>query len=268
MDERKLQLKQLKKACKKAKRKHVTLWKTLGIFFLVLALIMTPLSVVADIFDNALAAFMGGSFWQVENEDPNANYFEKDFTTNEERLSAGAQICYQVEAEGAALLMNNGVLPLAAGSKVSTLSTSSVSMVYGGTGSGNVDASKADSLKVALEKSGFEVNSILWDFYLTGEGASYSRDAGAGETAALMGSFNIGEAPWSVYTEDVKNSIANYGDAVIITLSRIGGEGADAKQDYLQLDQNEKDMMAAAAQMKADGKVKYEAVRRREPLRD
>ena len=256
MDERKLQLKQLKKACKKAKRKHVTLWKTLGIFFLVLALIMTPLSVVADIFDNALAAFMGGSFWQVENEDPNANYFEKDFTTNEERLSAGAQICYQVEAEGAALLMNNGVLPLAAGSKVSTLSTSSVSMVYGGTGSGNVDASKADSLKVALEKSGFEVNSILWDFYLTGEGASYSRDAGAGETAALMGSFNIGEAPWSVYTEDVKNSIANYGDAVIITLSRIGGEGADAKQDYLQLDQNEKDMMAAAAQMKADGKVK------------
>ena len=256
MDERKLQLKQLKKACKKAKRKHVTLWKTLGIFFLVLALVMTPLAVVADIFDNALAAFMGGRFWTVENEDPNANYFEMDFATNEERLNAGAQICYQVEAEGAALLMNNGVLPLAAGSKVSTLSTSSVSMVYGGTGSGNVDASKADSLKVALEKSGFEVNPTLWDFYTTGAGKDYNRQAGAGETAALMGSFNIGEAPWSVYTEDVKNSIATYGDAVIITLSRIGGEGADAKVDYLQLDQNEKDMMAAAAQMKADGKVK------------
>jgi beta-glucosidase len=256
MDERKLQLKQLKKASKKAKRKHVTLWKTIGIFFLVLALIMTPLSVVADIFDNAAAAFMGGTFWQVENEDPNANYFEMDFATNEERLSAGAQICYQVEAEGAALLMNNGVLPLAAGSKISTLSTSSVSMVYGGTGSGNVDASKADSLKVALEKSGFEVNPTLWDFYTTGAGKNYNRQAGAGETAALMGSFNIGEAPWSVYTEDVKNSIATYGDAVIITLSRIGGEGADAKQDYLQLDQNEKDMMAAAAQMKADGKIK------------
>ena len=71
-----------------------------------------------------------------------------------------------------------------------------------------------------------------------------------------MGSFNVGEAPWSVYTDDVKNSIAEYGDAVIITLSRIGGEGADAKADYLQLDQNEKDMMAAAAQMKAEGKVK------------
>ncbi len=256
MDERKLQLKQLKKASKKAKRKHVTLWKTLGIFFLVLSLLLTAGSVVVKMFDNTMAAMMGGRFWDVINEDPNAAYFEQDFKTNEERLSAGKDICYQVEAEGAVLLMNNGALPLAAGAKVSTLSTSSVSIVYGGTGSGNVDASKADSLKVALEKSGLEVNPTLWDFYLTGEGSKYSRESGAGETAALLGSFNVGEAPWSVYTEEVKNSIAAYGDAVIVTISRIGGEGADAKADYLQLDQNEKDMLAAAAQMKADGKVK------------
>ena len=256
MDERKAELKQLKKACKKAKRKTVTLWKTLGIFFLVFAIIFSAASVVVKMFDNTMAALLGGKFWDVINEDPNAQYFKQDFASNEERLDAGEKICYQVEAEGAVLLMNNGALPLAAGSKVSTLSTSSVNIVYGGTGSGNVDASKADNLKVALEKSGFEVNPTLWDFYTVGEGANYTRESGAGETAALMGSFNIGEAPWSVYTEEVKNSIATYGDAVIITLSRIGGEGADAKQDYLQLDQNEKDMMAAAAQLKADGKVK------------
>ncbi len=256
MDERKAQLKQLKKACKRAKRKTVTLWKTLGIFFLVLSIIFTAASVMVKMFDNTMAAMMGGKFWDVINEDPNANYFTGDFATNEERLDAGAKICYQVEAEGAALLMNNGALPLAAGSKVSTLSTSSVNIVYGGTGSGNVDASKADSLKVALEKSGLEVNNTLWEFYLTGAGAQYSRDYGEGESAALLGSFNIGEAPWSVYTEEVKNSIEAYGDAVIITLSRIGGEGADAKETYLELDQNEKDMMAAAAQMKADGKIK------------
>ena len=256
MDERKAELKQLKKACKKAKRKTVTLWKTLGIFFLVFAIIFSAASVVVKMFDNTMAALMGGKFWDVINEDPNAIYFEEDFATDAERLDAGAQICYQVEAEGAALLMNNGALPLAAGSKVSTLSTSSVNIVYGGTGSGNVDASKADNLKVALEKSGFEVNPTLWDFYTTGEGAAYSRESGAGETAALLGSFNIGEAPWSVYTDEVKNSFETYGDAVIITLSRIGGEGADAKFTYLELDQNEKDMMAAAAQMKADGKVK------------
>ena len=257
MDQRKQELKTLKKACKKAKRKHVTLWKSLGIFFLVIAILFTALSVVVDMFDNTMAAMFGGKFWDVVNEDPNAIYYEMDFETDEEMIAYGDQICYQVEAEGAALLMNNGALPLAAGSKVSTLSTSSVNLVYGGTGSGNVDASKADNLKVALEKSGFQVNPTLWDFYLTGEGSHYSRDAGSGESAALMGSFNIGEAPWSVYTEEVKNSIEAYGDAVIITLSRIGGEGADAKFDYLQLDENEKAMMAAAAQMKAEGKVKH-----------
>ena len=256
MDERKAELKQLKKACKKAKRRNVTLWKSLGIFFLVFAIILSALTVVAGMFDNTMAALMGGKFWDVINEDPNANYYTLDYEDDAQRLTAGEQICYQVEAEGAALLMNNGALPLAAGAKVSTLSTSSVNIVYGGTGSGNVDASKADNLKVALEKSGLVVNPTLWDFYVTGPGAAYSRESGAGESAALLGSFNIGEAPWSVYTAEVKDSIAQYGDAVIITLSRIGGEGADAKDTYLQLDQNEKDMMAGAAQLKAEGKVK------------
>ena len=254
--------KQILNAYKKAKKKTIQPWKGIAITLLVLSLIMTPLAVVADIFDNAVAAILGGTFWKVENEDPNAVYFESDFESNEARLEAGKDVCYQVEAEGAALLLNNGALPLAAGSKVSTLSTSSVSIVYGGTGSGNVDASKADNLKVALEKSGFEVNPTLWDFYLSGEGKNYSRDAGAGETDALLGAFTIGEAPWSVYTQEVKDSFANYGDAVIITLSRIGGEGSDAKgakpddENYLALDQNERDMMAAAAQMKAEGKIK------------
>ena len=262
MEERKLQLKQAKKACKKAKRKHFGLWKTLGILFLVFAILLSAGTGVVKLFDNTFAAMLGGRFWDVIDEDPNAQYFKQDFASDAERLEAGAEICYQVEAEGAALLMNNGALPLAAGSKVSTLSTSSVNIVYGGTGSGNVDASKADNLKVALEKSGFEVNPTLWDFYLTGEGAQYSRDADSGESAALMGSFKIGEAPWSVYTQEVKDSIAAYGDAVIVTISRIGGEGSDAKGakpgevNYLALDQNEKDMLAGAAKLKADGKVK------------
>ena len=248
--------KALKKEYKRAKRKHVTLWKTLGIFCLVFALLTSIGAAVVKLFDNTMAAMLGGKFWTLENEDPDAIYFEMDFDSEEEMLEYGDQICYQVEAEGAALLMNNGALPLAEGAKVSTMSTSSVDLVYGGTGSGNVDASKADNLKAALEKSGLTVNPTLWDFYTTGAGSQYSRASGAGESAALLGSFNIGEAPMSAYTQDVLDSFAEYGDAVIITLSRIGGEGADAKLDYLQLDETEKEMMAAAAQMKADGKIK------------
>lgn len=140
----------LKKAYKQSKRKTVTLWKTLGIITLVFSLILTPLTIVLSLFDNTVAAMLGGTFWELENEDPNAIYYKMDFDTNDAMYKRGDELCYQLEAEGAVLLMNNGALPLADGAKVSTLSSSSVNIVYGGTGSGNVDASAADNLKTAL----------------------------------------------------------------------------------------------------------------------
>ena len=259
MDEQKKQYKQAKKAYKKAKRRYVTPWKVIAILCAVLTLIMAPVTVVLQMFDNTVAAFVGGSFHELVNEDEHAAYYQSDFDSVEEMTDYGLWLCQQVEAEGAALLMNNGVLPLAEGAKVSTLSSSSVNLVYGGTGSGNVDASKADNLKVALEKSGLVVNPTLWDFYLTGEGSSYNRNAGSGESAVLAGQASIAEVPVSVYTDEVKNSFAAYGDAVIITFSRVGGEGYDLEfqaYNYLALSNEEKEMMAWAAEMKAAGTIK------------
>ena len=250
--------KQEKKAYKKAKRRLVQPWKALTILCIVLAFILSPLMVILNMFDNSVAAFVGGTFWKLENEDPHAQYFRSDFETEDEMIAAGLDLCRQVEAEGAALLMNNGALPLASGAKVSTLSSSSVNIVYGGTGSANVDASKADNLKVALEKSGFVVNPTLWDWYLSEEGAKYNRSASAGESAVLAGQASIAEVPVAVYPQDVKDSVAAYGDAVIITLSRVGGEGYDLEfqaYNYLALSPEEKDMLAWASELKADGKV-------------
>ena len=141
------------------------------------------------------------------------------------------------------------------GSKVSLFSGSSVNLVYGGTGSGNIDASKADNLKTAMEKSGFEVNETLWDFYAEGPGSEYSRgSSGTVATASAV----VAEVPWNVYTDEVKSSVESYGDAAVVVLSRVGGEGADADfqtTNYLALDENEKEMMRNVAAMKAEGKV-------------
>ena len=244
-----------KKAYKRMKRKLVTPWKTLGIICLVLALICAPLTIALSMFDNTVALFTGAYFWELVDEDPNAQYFKPDFATDQERLDRGFELVKQVEGEGAALLLNNDkALPLAAGAKVSLFSTSSVNIVYGGTGSANVDASKADNLKTALEKAGLSVNPTLWDFYLTGEGAEYAR-----VTGGFTGSSAVGEAPWSVYTPDVQNSFASYGDAAIVTFSRVGGEGADLEYvstNYLALDANEKDMMQHLADLKKAGTIK------------
>ena len=198
--ELKAQKKAQKKAYKKALRKARRPWKFLSLVTTPLAVILIIATVVVTMFDNTIALFTGGTFWELVNEDESAVYYESYFANEEERVAAGAALVKQVEAEGASLLTNvDKALPLAEGSKVSLFSTSSVNMVYGGTGSGNVDASKCDNLKVALEKEGFAVNETLWDFYKTGDAAIYTReDAGAtaqdSETATGYGAAEIVEA--------------------------------------------------------------------------
>jgi len=255
MDEQKARMKELKRAYKKAKRKTVLPWKIAAIVLAVVTVVATPLNIILHMFDNTVAAFVGGTFWKLENPDQHAEYFHSDFATVEEMIDYGLDVCRQVEAEGAALLLNrDNALPLGEGAKVSCFSTSSVNLVYGGTGSGNIDASTADTLKTALEKSGISVNDTLWSFYTEGPGKDYVRDSGGFTSSAA-----VGEAPWSVYPDEVKDSVSGFGDAAIVVLSRVGGEGVDLsfrEVNYLALDDNEKDLMKNLADMKAAGTIK------------
>ncbi len=245
-----------KKAYKKAKRISRRPWKFLSIFSGILAILLTVIFVVVSMFDNTVALFVGGTFWELENEDPNATYFTSAFASEEERVARGYELVKQVEGEGASLLTNeNKALPLGSGAKVSLFSTSSVNIVYGGTGSANVDASKADNLRTALEKSGLVVNPVLWDFYSAEENKQYVRTSGG---TVSMSAATTCEMPWNVYTEDVLSSVSEYGDAAIVTLSRVGGEGADCEfmtVNYLALDENEKAMLAGVKALKDEGKV-------------
>lgn len=255
MDEQNARKKELKRAYKRAKRSNVLLWKVLAIILAVVTVIATPVNIIVHMFDNTIAAFAGGAFWKLENPDHDAQYFKGDFADEEEMIAYGLDVCRRVEAEGAALLLNEkNALPLGEGAKVSCFSTSSVNLVYGGTGAGNIDASTADDLKTALEKSGLSVNGALWDFYTQGPGKDYVRDSGGFTSSAA-----VGEAPWGVYTDEVKGSVAQYGDAAIVVLSRVGGEGVDLsfrETNYLALDENEREMMKNLADMKAAGTVK------------
>lgn len=259
-----------KKAFKKARRRAIRPWKFLTWFSLPLAIILIVATVVVTMFDNTISLLAGGTFWELENEDSEAKYYEGDYKTDEERLDKGAELVKQVEAEGASLLMNeNDALPLAQKAKLSLFSTSSVNIVYGGTGSANVDTEKCDNLKEALEKEGFAVNQTLWDFYSEGGAAAeYTRgNAGAvvqdSATANGYGAAEIVEAPWKLYSDKVLKSVEDYGDAAIVVLSRIGGEGADSYFDhtlgdgknYLALNKEEKDMMAGIKAMKDEGKI-------------
>ena len=136
----KKEIKARKKAYKKARSKAIRPWKWLTWLSGPLAIILTAATIVIGMFDNTFVLFLGGTFWEVVNEDPNAIYYESDFASQEERNEKGAELVKQVEEEGASLLTNiDKALPLAKGAKVSLFSTSSVNIVYGGSGSANVD---------------------------------------------------------------------------------------------------------------------------------
>ncbi len=167
------------------------------------------------------ALLMNGTFNNIKNKDENAVYFESDFDSKEEMVQYGLELTKQVEGEGAALLMNeNNALPLEEGAKVSCFSNSSVNLVYGGTGSGNIDASTANTLKGSLENTGFEVNKTLWDFYscfsnssvnlVYGGTGSGNIDASTANT--LKGSlentgFEVNKTLWDFYLNDMSSSV-------------------------------------------------------------
>lgn len=245
-----------KKKIRKAKKKATSPFKGLTIISLPLTIISIVLLVIATVFDNSVAIFFDSTFWKLDNPNEDAQYFSAGLGEWESDEHYAQMIAEQVEAEGAVLLYNrDNTLPLDKGAKVSLLSNSSVNPIYGGTGSGNMDASDAVSFKDAMEEVGFIVNGTLWDFYEEGPGSIYRREEGG---VIAHESQVVTEVPWERYTEGVKESIGIYGDAAIVILSRVGGEGVDleyANTNYLELDTNERDMMASITAMKQKGEI-------------
>ena len=156
-------------------------------------------------------------------------YFKSRFQNLEELIAAGQALGEEAMAEGAVLLKNdNNALPLTEQERnVSLFGIGSVDPVYGGTGSGAVDASTAPTFKSALERNGnFSVNDTLWNWYSAEEQAGYKRvmgETGPGVTGVKV----IGEAPWDEVEAANGASFAQFGDAAIVVISRVGGEGSD-----------------------------------------
>src|SRR5699024_4054911 len=134
--------------------------------------------------------------------------------------AAGQALGEEAMAEGAVLLKNdNNALPLNAQErKVSLCGIGSGDPVYGGTGSGAVDASTAPTFKSALERNGnFSVTDTLWNWYSAEEQAGYKRvmrETGPGVTGVKV----IGEAPWSEVEAANGASFAQFGDAAIVVI--------------------------------------------------
>lgn len=247
--------------------------------FVLLFLLVTAVSSVANAYIASLNAFFGTSSFEkvnTNNDDFDSEYYKSAFVTadgeyaDESLFDYDSRVATQIMSESTVLLWNeNKALPLSEGSAVSMFGNSSVNMVYTGSGSGSISVSKVVNMKDALTDNGFKVNGELWDFYKNGEG---SKKAGYGITQAGGGDMsgyvmNVKEVPSSVIKRNssLVNTFANYGDAAIFMFGRSGGEGKDILSknnpdtldgNYLQFSKEEIDVLNYMIELKKAGVFK------------
>lgn len=247
-------------------KKRKVLYMVLTIIFAILFVIFIAATIVCNAFAPAVHAFFNTESSTTSGE-KGEDFFKKDASSAEEQQSNAQAIVEEIAAEGSVLLMNDGALPLSEGSKVTLLGATAADIITGGTGSGSVAVTGKTNFKTALEQSGFEVNSTMWNFYTSGAGSQYKREDGSGALNNVLPdftTFSINEVPQSAYTDAEWNSVKDYGDAAIVVLGRVCGEGfdlpwfnaGDGTGNILELTKEEQDLLAKAKQLKDAGTVK------------
>ena len=242
-------------------------WLIVTIVLLVFSILLTAAIPVTAYYETMINAALNAKTQKIIPGEDSKIFYWTDYESEEDLVNNDMAVCRQVEAEGAALLLNkNNALPLAADAKMSLFSQSAVDPVLTGTGSAFMGTGDAMSLYAALQDSFAPgcVNQELWKFYKT---SGYKR-VNATLSGGSPDQYRINEVPWEKYPEALKATFPQYGDAAIVVLSRSSGEGADLPNslealrdymtdgDYLRLCAEERALLDNLMQLKQDGVFK------------
>lgn len=232
------------------------------------SLLDKPLAAIGEAIDFKLSAgelgglmdTLFGSQRPIYSDEVTSVYPTQKATNKAEAFANAQEVNLKLAEEGFVLLKNeNAALPMNKGARISVFSKNSVNLSYGGSGSGGFDTSNNKNLYESLNDAGFVTNPTLKSFYESSQSGpvrtANSSDLDNGDNQKIA----TAETPQNKYTDAVRNSYADYSDAALVVITRIGGEGFDlpryqgdsegaASPDshYLELDQNEIDLLTAA----------------------
>ena len=200
-----------------------------------------------------------GSQRPIYSDEVTSVYPTQKATNKAEAFANAQEVNLKLAEEGFVLLKNeNAALPMNKGARISVFSKNSVNLSYGGSGSGGFDTSNNKNLYESLNDAGFVTNPTLKNFYESSQSGpvrtANSSDLDNGDNQKIA----TAETPQNKYSDAVKNSYADYSDAALVVITRIGGEGFDLPRyqgdsegavspdsHYLELDQNEIDLLTA-----------------------
>lgn len=231
------------------------------------SLLDKPMAAIGEAIDFKLSAgelgglmdTLLGSQRPIYSDEVTSVYPTQKATNKAEAFANAQEVNLKLAEEGFVLLKNeNAALPMNKGARISVFSKNSVNLSYGGSGSGGFDTSSNKNLYESLNDAGFVTNPTLKRFYESSQSGpvrtANSSDLDNGDNQKIA----TAETPQSKYTDAVKNSYADYSDAALVVITRIGGEGFDlpryqgdsegavsADSHYLELDQNEIDLLTA-----------------------
>lgn len=231
------------------------------------SLLDKPMAAIGEAIDFKLSAgelgglmdTLFGSQRPIYSDEVTSVYPTQKATNKAEAFANAQEVNLKLAEEGFVLLKNeNAALPMNKGARISVFSKNSVNLSYGGSGSGGFDTSNNKNLYESLNDAGFVTNPTLKRFYESSQSGpvrtANSSDLDNGDNQKVA----TAETPQSKYTDAVRNSYADYSDAALVVITRIGGEGFDLPRyqgdsegavspdsHYLELDQNEIDLLTA-----------------------
>ena len=231
------------------------------------SLLDKPMAAIGEAIDFKLSAgelgglmdTLLGSQRPIYSDEVTSVYPTQKATNKAEAFANAQEVNLKLAEEGFVLLKNeNAALPMNKGTRISVFSKNSVNLSYGGSGSGGFDTSNNKDLYESLNDAGFVTNPTLKNFYESSQSGpvrtANSSDLDNGDNQKIAAA----ETPQSKYTDAVRNSYADYSEAALVVITRIGGEGFDLPRyqgdsegavspdsHYLELDQNEIDLLTA-----------------------
>lgn len=170
-------------------------------------------------------------------------------------LKAHAMVAREAAGESIVLLRNEKeTLPLKGNEKVALYGVTSIDVIAGGTGSGNVNKAYVVNMEDALESAGFTIDKTLKNYYKNYK--AYDDALKALTPGAGRSFFNVPRIAESSIPAAAISKEAEVNDLAIVVLGRNAGEAADRKQmDDFELTSVERELLQnVSTSFRAKGK--------------
>ena len=255
-----------------------SLWVLLAVFFWLGSAVLGVGTEIARSYKAMLNDYLGlETFKVIDNEAGTADteYYKSDYykskgVYDDVRMRDNSlAVTKQADVEGTTLLWNkDDTLPLAKTSKISIFGYTQIKYALTGWGSGNVGgATTRKDLKNTIAEKGFSINNTLASAYgsVTGNyGFNVTQETSIDPNYY---EYDVREVGWSALNStavgDVTNSIAEYGDAAIMIIGRMGSENGDLafwvdeclEDRYVNLSNEEAEILTKLQEFKSQGKI-------------